>query len=55
MERLTEKVNGGYQLKIPKDTKLSDLEIKFNAYDKLGAKKMQGNVKLSETHLTIPN
>jgi len=37
MERLTEKVNGGYRLKIPKDKNISDLEIKLNAYDKLGA------------------
>lgn len=37
MERLTEKIDGGYRLKIPKDTELSDLEIKYAAYDKLGA------------------
>lgn len=37
MERLTEKTENGYALKIPKDKNISDLEIKFNVYDKLGA------------------
>ena len=37
MERLTEKVNGGYILKVPENSELSDLELKFNVYDKLGA------------------
>lgn len=37
MERLTEKTENGYVLKIPKDKNISDLEIKFNVYDKLGA------------------
>lgn len=37
MERLTEKIENGYVLKMPKDKNISDLEIKFNVYDKLGA------------------
>lgn len=36
MERLTKKTAGGYVLKMPTDKSISDLEIKFNVYDKLG-------------------
>lgn len=36
MERLTKKTAGGYVLKMPTDKSISDLEIKFNVYDRLG-------------------
>lgn len=36
MERLTKKTAGGYVLNMPTDKSISDLEIKFNVYDKLG-------------------
>lgn len=36
MDRLTKKIDGGYTLKLPEDKSISDLEIKFNVYDKLG-------------------
>ena len=36
MERLTKKIDIGYILKLPEDKNISDLEIKFSVYDKLG-------------------
>lgn len=36
MDRLTEKISNGYTLKIPEDKSISDLEIMFNVYDRLG-------------------
>lgn len=36
MERLTAKTDNGYVLRLPTDKSTSDLEIKFNVYDKLG-------------------